>query len=840
MFLPTLVRWERLLAAVPAPRISRSITNRTVSIATGVSGVMYLFYLGIRASSQPPTFEEATFVVRAVLVVALAVWLTIADRFRTATDMEQRQGRIVEIIATTLVVLLSLVIWLEPLLYREPARILAWLGLAIGTLIQIKLLARLGWVHLAAALLLLGGIMQLIASSNASPTNISTAFTHIIVILIAGLLIRWWAGLVMALLIPALITTLQHFGIAAGTANWASMIESALLLSTIAALVTLYAYSLEHALDVAQTRATHLSETQRELQTVITQQETRIAAAVQALAEREAYFRSLVQHSSDVITIVGADGTLREHGPALSHVFGFDPSALSGIPLDAWVHPDDRPTMRRFLTAIVAEPGRSARIEWRLRHHNTSYLHVESIGTNLLLDPNVGAIVLNSRDLSERMALTDQLSYQAFHDALTHLPNRTLFMDRLNHALAQTKRTGTQVAVLFLDLDRFKVINDSLGHDVGDQLLIAVAERLQACIRPCDTAARLGGDEFTVLLEDVTCVTDVTHVAERIQTMFREPVCLGQQNLCVTTSIGIALSERDADHPTELLRRADVAMYEAKHGGRAGFAVFTNEMNARAVERLALEHDLRAALERHEFELAYQPVVDLVTGEIVGMEALLRWQHPERGQLSPALFVPLAEETGLIVPIGRWVLETACREASAWAKLSAECAPMIAVNLSVRQMERPEFVAEVAELLRMTGLPAARLKLEITERLLMQDVPATQRTLHALKALGACIAVDDFGTEYSSLSYLKRFPIDILKIDRAFVSELAQDRVDQAIVQALITLDDTLKVDVIAEGVETAAQVNVLRELGCRWAQGYYFGRPSAVTLPHESIVHAV
>ncbi len=428
------------------------------------------------------------------------------------------------------------------------------------------------------------------------------------------------------------------------------------------------------------------------------------------------------------------------------------------------------------------------------------------------------------RDITERKALKDQLTYQAFHDTLTGLPNRALLIDRLEHALARTQRQESPAAVLFLDLDRFKIVNDSLGHEVGDGLLEAVGQRLLRCLRPEDTAARIGGDEFVVLLENIGSTSYAVRVAERILAALQAPFDIEGHEMVVTTSIGIALSSPGYG-ASELLRDADVAMYRAKDEGKARYQVFDPSMNAHAMKRLELENQLRRAIEGGQLRVYYQPKVEMGSGRVVGMEALVRWEHPERGLILPAEFVPLAEETALILPLGRWVLEEACRQGRAWQEL-CECPLTMSVNLSAKQFQQPNLVAEISDVLEATGLKPRHLVLEITESVLMERASANISMLQGLKSLGVGLAIDDFGTGYSSLDYLKRFPVDVLKIDRSFVNELGQSTVDTAIVQTVIDLAGALHLEPVAEGVETAAQASHLRDMGCRIYQGHYFAKP--------------
>jgi diguanylate cyclase (GGDEF)-like protein len=430
------------------------------------------------------------------------------------------------------------------------------------------------------------------------------------------------------------------------------------------------------------------------------------------------------------------------------------------------------------------------------------------------------------RDVSVRKSLEEELRRQAFHDALTGLPNRALFLDRLQHALARADGHDRSIAILFLDLDNFKVVNDSLGHETGDRLLVQIAERLRSCLRTEDTAARFGGDEFTVLVEETGDEHDAIQIAKRLSDTLRAPVLLGGHEVYPSFSIGIATSAPDQDSADGLLRKADLAMYRAKTNGKGRYVVFDQSMNDAAVERLGLEADLRRAIERGELRLAYQPIVNLEDGRVCEVEALIRWQHPRRGLVSPAHFIPLAEETGLIVAVGQWVLEQACFQAVAWHEAHPEAAPRLSVNLSAKQFQHPRLVEEIARSVRTSGLDPRMLTLEITESAIMADTDGAAETLVRLKDLGIQLAIDDFGTGYSSLSYLKRFRVDTLKIDRSFVDHLGDDPHDTAIVRGVIALAKSLNLAVTAEGIETAEQLDELTALGCDKGQGYYFARP--------------
>ncbi|MBW4441378.1 MAG: EAL domain-containing protein [Plectolyngbya sp. WJT66-NPBG17] len=432
------------------------------------------------------------------------------------------------------------------------------------------------------------------------------------------------------------------------------------------------------------------------------------------------------------------------------------------------------------------------------------------------------------REVTERKIVEEQLRRNAFHDSLTGLPNRLLFMERLSQTVDRTKEDKSyRFALLFLDLDRFKVINDSLGHMIGDQLLIAIARRLEACLNQHDTVARLGGDEFTILLENIQQDSDATKIAERVQQALSTPFNLDGHEVFTSASIGITLSSTEFDRPEDLLRGADIAMYRAKAHGKACHEVFDTDMHTHVVALMQLENDLRRAVERQDFELYYQPIVALATGQIMGFEALVRWLHPEQGIISPGKFVPIAEETGLIIPLGQWVLREACRQLKQWQDEFASEPPLsISVNLSSRQFSQPSLINQIRQILTDTGVDAHCLKLEITESAIMENTESAMDMLLQLKAMGIQLSVDDFGTGYSSLGYLYRFPMDVLKIDQSFVSRVDVDGEKLELVRTIITLAWNLGMDVVAEGVETTKQLAQLKALKCEYAQGYLFSKP--------------
>ena len=554
----------------------------------------------------------------------------------------------------------------------------------------------------------------------------------------------------------------------------------------------------------------------------------------------EARFRSLVMNSTDVVMVVDADSTVRYVSPSVHGVFGYDPGELEGTQLIRMIHPDDKAQVLQFLTAIGREGAPTTTlIESRMRHRDDFWLHVETLRTDLLHDPNVKGIVLNSRDVSERKAFEEQLAHQAFHDSITGLANRALFRDRVEHALERQTRDEKPVSVLFMDLDDFKTINDSLGHAAGDRLLGEVGERLRTCLRTPDTAARLGGDEFGVLLEDGGEGVGAADVAGRVLQALDGPFHLEGKEVFVRASIGIATSQTGRavgpEGAEELLRNADVAMYIAKEAGKNRYQVFETEMHDTALRRLETKADLQRAVDNAEFVLHFQPVIVLETGEIEGFEALVRWNHPTRGLVMPMDFVPLAEETGLIGSIGAWVLTEACRAGKTLQPVDPEARSLnMAVNLSARQLQRPELVQEIARVLLETGLQPERLVLEITESVMMQDMVLSNQRLTQLKHLGVQLAVDDFGTGYSSLNYIRRFPVDILKVDKSFVDGVAEGGEESALTAAIIELAGILNLRPVAEGIERADQLEKLLELHCELGQGYYFSEPLTLEGVHE------
>jgi diguanylate cyclase (GGDEF)-like protein/PAS domain S-box-containing protein len=489
------------------------------------------------------------------------------------------------------------------------------------------------------------------------------------------------------------------------------------------------------------------------------------------------------------------------------------------------VHPEDRQKIREAVSNHL-ERGTEFAVEYRVRHADGGYRSVISRAeTERDHEGKALRMVGILDDVTERKALEEQLQSMAFHDPLTALPNRALFMDRLKHALDRSERQEAKPAVLFVDLDNFKNVNDSLGHEAGDRALVAVAERLRGCVRPGDTVARLGGDEFTVLLEEAG-EAEARRVAERILEKLGAPIVIDERRFCLTPSIGMAFSG-SGTRPADLLRDADAAMYEAKRAGKARYDMFPASVGARVAERSNPENDLRRAIEREEFIVHYQPKVLLSSLGVFALEALVRWEHPQRGLIPPDEFIPLAEETGLIVPIGDWVLRQACGQMKAWQDQHPSRPPLVVnVNLSPRQFRQPDLGESIARVLLEAGLDPGCLVLEVTESALMEDSHAAGATLQRLSSLGVSIAIDDFGTAYSSLARLKHLPIDTLKVDRSFVAGLGEDEEDEVLVSGILSMASGLGLSVVAEGVETSKQLARLRALGCSMAQGYYFSKP--------------
>ena len=543
------------------------------------------------------------------------------------------------------------------------------------------------------------------------------------------------------------------------------------------------------------------------------------------LKSSEARFRSLVQNSSDVITLLDEGGRISYVTPGIEKLLGYETGRLLESTLWTILHPEDLNSANSTFQDLIRTDFGQELVAARWRHADGTYRYMETILSNQLADPHVRAVVLNTRDVTERKDLQDKLYHQAYHDPLSGLSNRALFKDRVAAGLKKHRDDRETLAVLFLDLDDFKHVNDSLGHAAGDSLLMAVATRLQGCVGPTDTVARFGGDEFAILLDPIPDDAYPIAVAERILGAFNLPVKAGGIEMIVAFSIGIAISDPKSLDPEDLLRNADVAMYRAKARGKRTFEMFELSMHAAALERLEMENDLRVAVERNELVIEYQPIVWMDSERVYGVEALLRWDHPVKGRIEPDRFIPLAEETGLISAVGAWVLENACAEVRRWDREFPDHQLRLGVNLSVRQLQRPDIVDEIRQVLKKTGFSPDRLTLEITESAVIREGEETSHVFQRLRAAGMKVAIDDFGTGYSSLSYLARFPIDVIKIDKAFVTSSGRGVKNSALLRAIVGLGHSLGVEIVAEGIENRQQAKILEPLGCS-GQGYYFSRP--------------
>ena len=557
--------------------------------------------------------------------------------------------------------------------------------------------------------------------------------------------------------------------------------------------------------------------------------EARVAQRTAELAGRERHFAALVEHSSDVITVVGADLTITSVSQGVHDAYGWEPASLVGHRLDDF---GDR------FSALIEVLLRPPTTHWRMR--NAAWELVDGSGrqrfadskiTNLVGDPDVGGYVVNTRDVTDQVLLERELRHQAFHDELSGLANRALFNDRVEHALVRAQRAGTEVAVMVIDLDGFKDVNDGLGHQAGDAVLRTVADHLLAVARASDTVARLGGDEFAVLMEDLSGPADAIAAAERIRAKLRNATMVDGEHFALTASIGVAVSEEAASSVSDLLRDADIAMYRAKNDGKDTDRLFESWMHDQVAERFQLQSELAGALDRGEFVLFYQPSFELATGRLEGFEALLRWNHPTLGLVPPDKFIGLAEASGFIIPLGRWVLQEATRQLAAWsANLADGKALTMAINVSARQIRDSRLPDDVRDAITAAGIAPQSVVLEITESMLVHDPKEVAVVLCALKSTGVRIAIDDFGTGYSSLSYLKDLPIDILKVDRAFVSPPDENETNgHEVLGAILNLARTLGLRTVAEGVEKSDQAAFLTAHGCDFGQGFLWARPLTV-----------
>ena len=539
---------------------------------------------------------------------------------------------------------------------------------------------------------------------------------------------------------------------------------------------------------------------------------------------------ALLEQALDVILALDRDGIVRYQSPSVSTVLGYSGEQLTNVRLDELVHPTDAPAARNLFTTLrAAGTGQTAHMEMRLRRADGGWCRTEVTGVNRLGDRALNSVVLNIRDVSSHRDLEEQLARQSLRDSLTGLANRALFRDRVIHAVERGRRSAGVVAVLLIDLDDFKLTNDAIGHAAADEFLVAVADRLGAYIRPSDTLARLGGDEFALLVEDRIDEISAVALGERLLAAIRPPLRIGSRDIAMTASIGVAVIKAGvygAQDAEELLRDADLALYAAKSTGCDRCVLFDPAMHVEVLQEAQQRADLEIALVEEQFIVQYQPIVDLPTLKLIGVEALVRWKHPSRGLIGPAEFIPLAEATGLIVPLGLWVLQQACAQAVRWQHSRPANPLRVSVNLSARQFQYTGLVDDVAKVLTGTGISPNDVVLEITESLLMLDAEATIATLHELKALGVRLAIDDFGTGYSSLSYLRRFPVDIIKIDRSFINGITTEAEDATLTEAVVSLGRSLRLQTVAEGIETQEQSARLTALGCDYGQGFLFARP--------------
>ena len=562
------------------------------------------------------------------------------------------------------------------------------------------------------------------------------------------------------------------------------------------------------------------------------EQSERHRLAEQALWASETYLNAILNYSPALISVKDLNGNVVLASDHFKHMADIDESGFVGKNVFD-VFPQDIAQSMWDIDLATKTNQQTYEVELDLMHKDGSlhtYLMVKFPLRNK--EGKVFGVCTIGTDISERKlaenALREQqsrLNYMAFHDALTALPNRSLFYDRIYHGLARARRSNSKVALMLLDIDRFKIVNDSLGHDAGDILLKAIAMRLTEGVRDMDTVARLGGDEFVVVLEGIHDMDDITFVANKLLATLARPLDISGHSISATVSIGVSIFPDDGADTDELLKNADIAMYKAKEAGKNNCQFYTKGMNATAVNYLLLENDLRRAIEQNQLALYYQPQIDLKTGEMTGVEALVRWQHPERGLVSPAHFIPLAEETGLIVPIGEWVLREACKQKKLWLDAGKNVGK-VAVNLSPRQFRQKNFPGKVEAILQETGLDAKYLELEITESCAMEHAGETINQLNQLNQMGTYLAIDDFGTGYSSLAYLQRFPIQKLKIDRSFIHDIHDDANDAAIAKTIIGLAHNMQLRVVAEGVENESQADWLRSKGCDQVQGFLYAKP--------------
>jgi diguanylate cyclase (GGDEF)-like protein/PAS domain S-box-containing protein len=797
-----------------------------------VSGdLIRAYYEVVVGGSAPfPGFSDVAYVV-AYPILAASLILLIRSRERD----KDRANVIDAMIVVTSAGLLSWVYLIEPQLHN-PGQ-LGWLGVALSVLyplfdlLLVAFAARLmlspGARH-TSYYLLCGSLLSLLIADSAYTIGLLNNTYHTGSPVDAGYLLSYlfWGA---AALHPSMTKLTRP-----GQPQTMKITRRRLVFLTVVTLLAPFVRIL------ATLRHTDLPPLTTVIPTVVLflLVMTRMSGLVQSLstalrrheeAERrrrqsEARFGSLVEHSSDIVIVMDGAGEIIYQSPSVSRVLGYGRDTLLARKLIELIHEHDR----EATLAIIGETSKRkssepAMISFRCRHHDGEWRHVETTFTNLLTDPTVGGIVLNARDVTEQVALQAQLGHQAFHDPLTDLANRVLFRDRVEHALQRRATTDQSVAVLFLDIDNFKRINDSLGHSAGDELLVELADRLRGCIRAGDTAARLGGDEFAVLLDQPQ---DAEVVAARLKDLLTTAFLIDYTEVFLTVSIGISLSDGPQTDADELLRNADAAMYAAKGRGKATAVVFRPQMHQAALRRLELEGQLRKAVEQNEFRVHYQPIVAMAGRRVVGFEGLVRWAHPERGLLGPGEFISVAEESGLIRAIGRIVVADATRQAHAWHTMFNDPDLTMSVNLSAPEFTSADLVGDVRRAIEESGVDPTRLVFEMTESVLMSDTEGTMSRLEELRGLGARLAVDDFGTGFSSFGYLRKFPIDILKIAKPFLDKIPGDEQEIALVRGMLELARSINLRVVAEGVEREEQWRALDEMGCDLVQGYVIARP--------------
>jgi len=543
------------------------------------------------------------------------------------------------------------------------------------------------------------------------------------------------------------------------------------------------------------------------------------------LEAREKRFRSIVEKSWSGVVLLDRELQIQFAGSSTLHLLGYSEQDLVGKSIFSYIHPHDASAMRSGLATLVDQTHSDLHSEVRFRHRSGRWIWLEGFAQDMLEEPSVSAIVLNYRDVSQRKETERQLEYQAYFDTLTGLPNRLLFRDRVVNALPSARRNRVGLAIMYLDLDHFKLVNDALGHSIGDLLLADVASRLRTCLRASDTVSRIGGDEFAVLINELTATDAVAGIARKVLDSLAQPFSIGGHELFITASIGVSFYPADGDDCETLLKCADAAMYRAKELGRNRAQIFTQSMNERYSRRLTLEQNLHHAIERGQLDVLYQPVYDRARRRIGSVEALVRWNDPVRGQVEPSEFIGMAEETGMIVAIGEFVLRRTCQQLAKW-HLDGLVWLHAAVNISAVQLQQPEFVDTVLQIIQESGIPPSMLELEVTETVAIQNIDVSMKVLRVLREKGIEIAIDDFGTGQSSLVYLKQFPIDTIKIDKEFLRDLATDDTAAAIVSSVINLAHTMRLSVVAEGVETEEQYSLLQCYACDRLQGYLFSRP--------------